>query len=107
MATMKSVLGSLLCAILALLLVSCVPWPWEYLDTAADRATQEDVARQLGAPSQTRSVDENGWVWTYRYTAPSSLVGRRGDMLGGFPCVEYVLTFDEQKILRHWVRQPC
>jgi hypothetical protein len=31
----------------------------------------------------------------------------RGDMMGGAPCIEYFLTFDQRKVLIYWTRQPC
>ncbi|MGH7205666.1 MAG: hypothetical protein ACREI2_05595 [Nitrospiraceae bacterium] len=61
----------------------------------------------MGSPNLTKSRDGSDSVWTYRYEVSSSFVGRRGDMIGGSRCIEYVLTFDAQQILRNWVRQPC
>ncbi|HKW85600.1 MAG TPA: hypothetical protein VJM82_00865 [Nitrospiraceae bacterium] len=92
---------------LSLFLVSCVPWQWDYLIEAAGRATQDDVQKRFGAPLLTKSLGESGSSWTYRYEVKSSFVGRRGDMLGGAACIEYLLTFDTQEILTYWVRQPC
>ena len=92
---------------LSLFLVSCLPAQWEYLIDAADRATQDEVTKRMGSPSVTMQMPDGDSVWTYRYEVRSSLVGRRGDMVGGSPCIEYVLTFDAEKILRHWVRRPC
>ena len=94
-------------AALSLLVVSCVPWQWEYLITANDRATEDEVRQKMGAPNLTKSLDGIESVWTYRYEVSSSFLFRRGDMVGGSPCIEYVLNFDDKHVLRHWVRQPC
>ncbi len=101
--------GRLLTAalVLACLLNSCVPAQWEYLVEATDRATQEDVENHFGAPHTTTSLEDSHSLWTYRYETTSSWWGKRGDMVGGLPCTEYLLTFDGQKILKYWVRQDC
>lgn len=94
-------------AALSLLLVSCVPWQWEYLIVATDRVTQDDVQKRFGDPLVARSFDEGDSIWTYRYEVSSSFWMRRGDMVGGQRCIEYLLTFDIEEVLRYWVRQPC
>ena len=94
-------------AALSLFFVSCVPWQWEYLITATDRATQDEVRQKMGAPNLTKSLDGIESIWTYRYEVSSSFLFRRGDMIGGSPCIEYVLDFDATHVLRYWVRQPC
>lgn len=99
--------GLVIAAFFCLALGACLPSQWEYLIDAADRATQDEVTKRMGSPSVTMQMPDGDSVWTYRYEVRSSLVGRRGDMVGGSPCVEYVLTFDAEKILRHWVRRPC
>jgi hypothetical protein len=99
--------GLVIAALLCLVLGACLPSQWEYLIEAADRATQDEVRKRMGPPSLTKDMPDGDSVWAYRYEVRSSLVGRRGDMVGGSPCMEYVLTFDAQEILRHWVRRPC
>jgi len=94
-------------AALSLLLVSCVPWQWEYLINATDRVTQDDVKKRFGDPLLAKNLDEGDSIWTYRYEVSSSFWMRRGDMVGGQRCIEYLLTFDIEEVLRYWVRQPC
>ena len=94
-------------ATLSLLLVSCVPWQWEYLINATDRVTQDDVHKRFGDPLLAKSFGESDSIWTYRYEVSSSFWMRRGDMVGGQRCIEYLLTFDIEEVLRYWVRQPC
>ncbi len=104
----KLVSGLVMSAILAVILTSCLPSQWEYLVESTGRATQEEVTDRLGAPFQTESLEDGGSLWTYRYEVRSSVfVGSRGDMVGGAPCIEYLLTFDRKKVLTYWTRQLC
>ena len=72
------------------------------LEAAQGQASQEEIRRQLGEPTTTRSLEGGRSFWTYekreqqsgsRYSAP------------GMWCSEYALTFDEQGILRHWTQR--
>ncbi|TAJ24977.1 MAG: hypothetical protein EPO64_08760 [Nitrospirae bacterium] len=93
--------------IVALLLTACLPWQWDYLNEATGRVTQKDVKERFGAPLRTKALENEGSLWVYRYEVRSSLVGMRGDMVGGAPCIEYLLTFDGKNVLTYWTRQPC
>jgi hypothetical protein len=73
-----------------------------FLEAAQNRASQEEIRRQWGEPTTTRSLEGGQSLWTYekreqqagsRYSAP------------GMWCNEYALTFDEQKILRRWTHR--
>jgi outer membrane protein assembly factor BamE (lipoprotein component of BamABCDE complex) len=73
-----------------------------YLDSVRGQATQAEVRQQLGEPTSTRSSETGGSVWIYerreqqpgnRYTAP------------GMWCEQYILTFDQQSVLRDWTRR--
>lgn len=95
-------------ALLALTLASCLPSQWSYLGEATGRATQADVKERFGEPLQTKGLENEGSLWVYRYEVKDGwLMGMRGDMMGGASCIEYLLTFDSQKVLRYWTRQPC
>src|SRR3989454_800670 len=81
-----------------------MPWPARYLAQATGSATQEQVAQQLEPPQIERSLDDGETVWEYRYTGVSS------PMLLPITevwCVEYRLVFDQQTVLRHWLRKAC
>src|SRR5947208_4733581 len=81
-----------------------MPWPARYLAQATGSATQEQVAQQLEPPHVERSLDDGETVWEYRYTGVSS------PMLLPITevwCVEYRLVFDQQTVLRHWLRKDC
>jgi hypothetical protein len=95
---------------MVLLLAGCLPSQWEYLVEKNGRVSQDQIKDRLGEPYQVRAIteaDDQGEMWTYRYEVKNSPIGRRGDMIGGAPCIEYVLTFNHEKILANWTRQPC
>jgi hypothetical protein len=98
----------------ALALTSCASWQAKYLKEAANHATSEEVENHLGRPHSTWDLRTGETLWTYQSGVPSEtdtggvtivgpgwVIGRRSD------CTEYVLLFDQQKILRAWMRQPC
>jgi hypothetical protein len=95
---MRSPAKWLVTALIPLLLASCTPWRVDYLRSVANQATQDDIAKRLGAPHFEKGLTGGGSVWTYQYR------GYAGD---ASYCTEYVLTFDEQKVLREWRRQGC
>ncbi len=87
-------------ASLLLVLASCTPTPWRlsYLRQAVNHATQDEVAHTLGAPSRTQELTTGGTVWTYEYREKRQRVRS---------CVEYIVTFDQEKILREAIRRDC
>jgi hypothetical protein len=100
--------------LVALAQVSCASWQTKYLKEAANQATMAGVENHLGRPHSTWDLQTGETLWTYQSGIPSAgdtggvtivgpgwVIGRRSD------CTEYVLLFDQQKILRTWMRQPC
>ena len=88
-----------------LTLIGCAlfePVQVSYLRTAQDHATQEEVRQRLGPPDQVRSLEAGSSVWVYEF-----LDHEYGDRnrQSGIWCDEYRLTFDQQTILRQWVRR--
>ncbi|MEK7267943.1 MAG: hypothetical protein AAB093_00930 [Nitrospirota bacterium] len=75
-----------------------------YLEQATDRATQEEVLQEFGEPVEQRTLDDGITELTFRYSGVS--MAMMMDVTDVW-CVEYVLTFDTDKILRNWVRQDC
>lgn len=73
-----------------------------YLKSAQDHASQEEVAQNLGHPLvATVGPDGNAmWVYQVREQEP----GNRWTSTGLW-CDEYVLTFDDRSILRHWTHK--
>jgi hypothetical protein len=98
----------------ALCLTSCASWQAQYLNEAVQHATLVEVEQHLGRPHSTWDLGTGETLWTYQSGLPSEtntggvtivgpgwVVGRRLD------CTAYVLLFDQQKILRTWMQQPC
>jgi hypothetical protein len=80
----------------------------------AQNATLPEVEDHLGQPHSTWDLRTGKTLWTFQSGLPSEtntggvtivgpgwVVGRRLD------CTEYVLLFDQQKILRAWMQQSC
>jgi hypothetical protein len=97
---------SVVLSLFALFLTGCTPWRASYLADIVNQATQDDITHRLGPPDVNRSLDNGGGVWRYRYY-DRYVSGKNGRVSGGSDCVEYLLTFDDQKVLRNWVRQRC
>jgi hypothetical protein len=78
-----------------------IPKESQYLKSAQDRATQEEVRQQLGTPRSATSTPDGEAVWTYevRQIEPGS---QNTWATAGSWCDEYVLRFDNQQILRQW-----
>lgn len=95
-----------------LLLSACsfTPWRAEYLDSLLDQEAQPAIEERLGPPT-ARIKQDKGELWVYRFGAPAMYVtpsGAGGSVsVGTASCSEYVLRFDEDRILRQWVRQVC
>ncbi|MGH7233571.1 MAG: hypothetical protein ACREJU_19755 [Nitrospiraceae bacterium] len=81
-----------------------LPDETRYLQSAQNRATQEEVRQRLGSPEFTTSTMAGTPIWVYQVyeIAPGGLDtwSTRGSW-----CDEYVLTFDRQGILRQWTHQ--
>jgi hypothetical protein len=75
-----------------------------YLESAKDRATQEEVQKQLGKPKLVASTKDGAPIWVYHVyyedPGPANKWGAAGTW-----CDEYVLTFDKQGILRNWTHK--
>jgi hypothetical protein len=79
-----------------------VPGETLYLQSAQDRATQEDVKQRLGPPALTAANESGEAVWVYRVRAEEP--GNRWTSPGLW-CDEYVLMFDRQAVLRRWTHR--
>ena len=116
--------------LLAWVMLACGgPWRDGYFKKGVDRLTQDEVAEKFGPPHTAKTPVLGGdSVWTYRVPISdkelasvsfshlgdavqqaSSLIGKAGPegpkvMLY---CYRYTLTFNEQKILKHWKREEC
>ena len=75
-----------------------------YLQRGINHVTMEEVATEFGEPAVERALEDGGTVRVYRYTGVSMAMMLPVDE---FWCVEYELTFDAARVLRHWVRRDC
>lgn len=75
-----------------------------YLQRGVNHATMEEVATEFGEPAAERALEAGGTVRVYRYTGVS--MAMMMDVTEVW-CVEYELTFDSDRVLRHWVRRDC
>lgn len=73
-----------------------------YLRTAQDRATQEEVRQRLGPPTLTAATQTGEALWVYQIRTQQP--GNRTTAPGMW-CDEYVLTFDDQAVLRRWTHR--
>lgn len=121
---------------LAMIIVSlgaCSHWRDSYLKSAVEEATQDDIVAKFGDPWRKKeSLLHGGSTWIYRYVLTKSELDPMGfntlgkgmsqaansaaSILGkGDPnvgtdkpqCFHYLLTFDQAKILKDWVRESC
>lgn len=126
----------LLWAGLALIIVSlgaCSHWRDSYLKSAVEEATQDDIVAKFGDPWRKKESPLHGEsTWIYRYVltkseidpmgfntlgrgvgqvtnSAASMLGKGGPTLGPDKpqCFHYLLTFDQAKILKDWVRESC
>jgi len=103
MVLMRSLLGFGL----ALIVIGCaliVAKESRYLQSAQDRATQEEVKLRLGTPKLTTTTPtgESLWVYEVREIEPGS---QNTWSTAGSWCDEYRLTFDGQGVLRQWTHK--
>lgn len=103
---MKTLLQTALAGLL-LMGIGCevlVPKETLYLQTARDRATQEEVRQRLGPPHLVASTRAGDPVWVYDVLQiePGS---QQTWSSTGSRCDEYVLTFDKGGVLRHWAHK--
>ncbi|WP_447987375.1 hypothetical protein [Nitrospira sp. Nam74] len=72
-----------------------------FLQRAQDHATQREVRERLGPPLWTATPRPGETVFVYQITQREKGGNNIFDITG-FWCDEYVLTFDQEGILRHW-----
>jgi hypothetical protein len=75
-----------------------------YLQSAQDRATQQEVRGHLGKPVWAGSLRAGETVWLYQIREPE-MGGNDSSTITGSWCDEYVLTFDAKGVLRRWTHR--
>ncbi len=120
-------------AIIVLSLGACNHWRDSYLDDAVEEATQDDIVAKFGEPWRKKESllkGESTWIYRYALTkseldpmgvntlgkgvtqvanTAASMIGKGDPNLGVDKpqCFHYVLTFDQSKVLKEWVRESC
>jgi hypothetical protein len=77
----------------------------EHFRDHVDEATQVKVADRYGAPHRLQRLADGQEVWTY-FERGSATASYSGYATGG-KCRAYVLTFDQQGVLRGWNEDHC
>jgi hypothetical protein len=72
-----------------------------YLKSAQGRATQQEVRDRLGPPLWIVPGNAGDMTWVYQITQREKGGNNILDIVG-YWCDEYVLTFDQSGVLRHW-----
>ena len=105
------------------------PWRDGYFKKGVDRLTQDEVLARFGPPHTAKNPALGGdSVWTYRVPVSdkelatvqlfhlgeavqqaASLIGKSSaeGPKAMLYCYRYILTFNEQKILKQWKREEC
>jgi len=95
----------------------------QFLTEGVHKITTYDVAGKFGPPHGERNFGDRGKVWVYQYvdTSPNALQAMGSALIGagqGFQgstynpppvsmerdCVQYIMAFDRNDILRNWRR---
>lgn len=94
---------SLLFIISIILLVSCGPRLIKdaYLANVVEQADADQVTLQMGPPNEVKKRSDGGEEWRYRDYQPTYPTKEPG------LCSEYILRFDQNKVLRDWKRKDC
>lgn len=76
-----------------------------YLEQANGRATEADVDQEWGPPTDKREADgQTVWHYRNRGVTGSIMMPNSGVETS---CEDYWLTFDQNRILRSWIRKEC
>lgn len=86
-------------------LCACSLFETGYFQGKVNEVTQETVASRYGDPHKQDQLPDGRSAWTY-FDRGSSTSGY-GSYVRSPGCKAYVLTFDEQHVLREWKQQDC
>jgi hypothetical protein len=90
---------------LPVMVAACSELDTRYFKDRVNEVTMEQVARRYGAPHKSERIANNGTVWTY-FERGSGTASFSGFATGGM-CHVYLLTFDQQDVLREWKEHEC
>jgi hypothetical protein len=80
--------------LITLALVACEGQQERYFRKNVNQRSQDAVAKQFGPPHRAHELTDGGTVWSYEYRDRSD-------------CTVYILTFDQEKVLRDWNERQC
>ena len=84
---------------------ACGEFETGYFQSKVNQVTQEEVAKRYGAPHKQEPQADGRVLWTY-YVRGSGTSGYSGYARAEY-CRAYLLTFDQQGLLRDWHDQDC
>ena len=94
-------LFSVACATLS----ACSEFETAYFQNKVNQVTQNVVAGRYGMPHKEERLPSGGSVWTYFDRGSST--GTYGGVASPEPCKAYLLTFDQDGVLRDWQQRTC
>lgn len=94
------------CVVLGLVCCgACSEFETGYFQSKVNQVTQEEVAKRYGMPHKQEKQPDGRSLWTY-YVRGSGTSGYSGYARAEY-CRAYLLTFDQQGMLRDWHDQDC
>lgn len=94
------------CIVLALVFCgACGEFESGYFQSKVNQVTQDEVAKRYGMPHKQEKQPDGRSLWTY-YVRGSGTSGYSGYARAEY-CRAYLLTFDQEGMLRDWHDQDC
>lgn len=90
---------------LALVCGACSEFETGYFRERVNEVSIEQVVKRYGPPHKNEQLDGGRRAWTY-FDRGSGTSGYSG-MARSTYCRAYVLTFDQEEVLREWRQQEC
>ena len=84
---------------------ACGEFETGYFQSKVNQVTQEEVAKRYGAPHKQEKQPDGRSLWTY-FVRGSGTSGYSGYARAEY-CRAYLLTFDQEGMLRDWHDQDC
>ena len=84
---------------------ACSDVDTRYYRDRVNSVTTDNMAMRYGPPHKIEKFDKGKKVWTY-YERGSGTASYSGLATGGY-CHAFVLTFDQEDILRDWQQIQC
>lgn len=85
--------------------LACSELGMGYFQEGVNRVNQDNVAKRYGTPHRLEKLQDGRTVWTY-FDRGSGTSGYSGFARSTY-CRAYILTFDQNEVLRDWQQQDC